>query len=171
MRQDGSILAGVNITIGEPNIPANVPIKMRVGVRGVAVNQGKLLMIIGNHGYYSFAGGGIEPGETIEEAVRREMLEETGYSVACVSRILGIEQNYKISRVIDNVFYHMIYYICECHIDMNSQAMQQLETHEAAAGLRCAWVKPQDAIKQNCAVGVVEYNREIEIMQIAYNQP
>jgi 8-oxo-dGTP pyrophosphatase MutT (NUDIX family) len=154
-----------NINIGEANIPINMPIKVRLGVRGVVVNDDKFLMLTGNNGYYSFAGGGIEQGETIEQAIIREMREETGYSVTGVSRLLGIENNYRVSRVLDKAFYHMIYYVCLCEIDLSVPPIQQLEAHEETVGLRAAWITPQDAINQNCLVGVEAYNRGIEIIQ------
>lgn len=34
----------------------------------------------GPHGFWATAGGGVEPGETVLEAVRREVFEETGMS-------------------------------------------------------------------------------------------
>ncbi len=48
---------------------------------------GRLLMILRGHepgrGLWSVPGGRIEPGETAEEAVIREVREETGLSVTC----------------------------------------------------------------------------------------
>lgn len=54
----------------------------RTGVYGVVEEQGKWLVIRqkrGPHaGKYDLPGGGIEPGEGIEEALRREFVEEVG---------------------------------------------------------------------------------------------
>jgi 8-oxo-dGTP diphosphatase len=52
--------------------------------RGIVISDGQLLLMErwrpGMH-YFSIPGGGIEPGETPEECVRREILEETGLTV------------------------------------------------------------------------------------------
>jgi ADP-ribose pyrophosphatase YjhB (NUDIX family) len=53
---------------------------------------GRLLLIRRGHepgaGLWSLPGGRIEPGETDEQAVAREILEETGLRVAC-GRLVG----------------------------------------------------------------------------------
>ncbi|MGE0282584.1 MAG: NUDIX hydrolase [Rhizobiaceae bacterium] len=47
-----------------------------------AVRDGKVLLVkrgrSPSKGLYAFPGGRVEPGETLEEAARRELLEETG---------------------------------------------------------------------------------------------
>ncbi len=54
----------------------------KVGVGAVVVDQDKILLVRRRFepsaGYWSFPGGHVEPGETLEEAVLRELLEETG---------------------------------------------------------------------------------------------
>jgi ADP-ribose pyrophosphatase YjhB (NUDIX family) len=53
---------------------------------------GRLLLVRRGHepgaGLWSLPGGRVEPGETGEQAVVREVLEETGLQVAC-GRLLG----------------------------------------------------------------------------------
>lgn len=52
----------------------------RIGVRAIIVNDLKqvALMHVTNKGYYKLPGGGVDPGETLEDALKRELNEEAG---------------------------------------------------------------------------------------------
>ncbi len=52
-------------------------------------------------GYWAFFGGHLDPGETPEEAMRRELMEEIGY---CPSEVTLFER-YEDEQVIRHVFY------------------------------------------------------------------
>lgn len=56
--------------------------RMTIGVRAVLLDGDKVLLV--RHSYipgWHFPGGGVNHRETIEEGMRREVLEETGYRV------------------------------------------------------------------------------------------
>ena len=61
-------------------------IKNHFGVYGVCVQEGKLLCIEKTRGPYQhrfdLPGGSQEPGEGLTETLRREVLEETGYTLS-----------------------------------------------------------------------------------------
>ncbi|MWC29303.1 NUDIX domain-containing protein [Paenibacillus sp. MMS18-CY102] len=62
-----------------------------MGVYGICVSNGQLLVIrktIGPYtGKYDLPGGRMEPRESLETAIRREFLEETGYNIQALSPI------------------------------------------------------------------------------------
>src|SRR2546430_9522752 len=68
-----------------------------IGVGGAVVRDGKLLLVrrASRHGRgnWQLPGGFIEPDETIEQAVVREVQEETGV-VAEVEGVLGLRNRY-----------------------------------------------------------------------------
>lgn len=70
------------MTIPAPLIPA-VSIALVDGVRVLLVRRGRAPA----QGLYVFPGGRVEPGETLEQAVRRELREETGLEAGDVSLI------------------------------------------------------------------------------------
>jgi 8-oxo-dGTP diphosphatase len=48
------------------------------------------ILFVGKHGYHKLPGGGIEPGETREEALAREMKEETGCAIEIIGEVGSI---------------------------------------------------------------------------------
>jgi 8-oxo-dGTP diphosphatase len=73
--------------------------------------EGRLLLIRRGHepgkGLWSLPGGRVETGETDEEAVSREILEETGLSV-CPGRLVGRVERPALAGV-----YEIFDYACE----------------------------------------------------------
>jgi 8-oxo-dGTP diphosphatase len=59
-----------------------------------AVRDGKVLLVkrgrSPSKGLYAFPGGRVEPGETLEEAARRELLEETGVLASDLQPLLVV---------------------------------------------------------------------------------
>ena len=66
-----------------------------VCVGAIAVDADRLLMVRRGHapgaGEWSIPGGHVEPGETLAEAVVRELVEETGVEGVC-GELVGLEE-------------------------------------------------------------------------------
>jgi 8-oxo-dGTP pyrophosphatase MutT (NUDIX family) len=68
----------------------------KIGIRPatVTIKDGKVLLVESKYGeneFYLFPGGGMEFGETIEEAAIRETLEETGLKVK-INKLLHLNE-------------------------------------------------------------------------------
>jgi 8-oxo-dGTP pyrophosphatase MutT (NUDIX family) len=65
--------------------------RLTVGARAVLLDGNKVLLVRLTYlpGWH-FPGGGVEPGESAEEAAKRETLEETGYAVWGRPRLHGL---------------------------------------------------------------------------------
>ncbi len=61
----------------------------REAVRAVIEDtNNKIALVEGSKsGFYFLPGGGVEPGETLEEALRRECMEETGCEIGSIEKL------------------------------------------------------------------------------------
>lgn len=65
---------------------------IRISGRGIIINDNKVLLNeFGNGEYFNIPGGGVEPGETIKDAVVREVFEETGLNVTVGDLVFVLE--------------------------------------------------------------------------------
>ena len=66
---------------------------LNIRVGALIVKNGRILMVQSCHDYLYSVGGRIKMGETAEEAVVREVFEETGVKMA-VKRLIAVHENY-----------------------------------------------------------------------------
>ena len=69
------------LVLDAKNYPEDMPEILRVAVRGIILMDGRMLMIENAFGEVKLPGGGIEKGEDEQQALLREVREETGYEV------------------------------------------------------------------------------------------
>ena len=89
----------------------------RNSAKAIVLNEGKILVnrCSSRFGeYFALPGGGQRKGEMLTETVRRELLEETGYTVTPL-RLSGIYE--RISEGRDEGLCHKIYFIFLCKLE------------------------------------------------------
>jgi 8-oxo-dGTP diphosphatase len=98
------------------NAERQYPDRPFVGVGAVVVDSGRVLIVKRKYdplaGQWSIPGGGVEVGETLEDCVAREILEETGLTIA-VGPVIEVLD--RITRDDDGrVRYHFVLvdYLC-----------------------------------------------------------
>jgi mutator protein MutT len=107
-----------------------------VGVGGVVVRAGRVLLIRRGkeplYGRWVVPGGTVELGETLEEALVREMQEETGLRVEPLEVLTVFD---RIQRDGERVVYHYVIvdYLCR---------WQEGEARAASDALDVAWASP-----------------------------
>jgi len=82
---------------------------MTLGVRGAVFDgDGRLFLV--KHSYtpgWYLPGGGVEPGETVEEALKRELMEEGGIAATQPPELFGVYLNRALSRRD-----HVAFFVC-----------------------------------------------------------
>jgi len=83
---------------------------LRAAVYGIIVHDGRALLIRSHHGgRYYLPGGGIEIGERIEDALRREVREETGIEVE-VERFERFHEDFFYYDPTDKAYHSLLFY-------------------------------------------------------------
>lgn len=91
--------------------------------------------------YYALPGGGQNTGETLTEAVRRELIEETGYSVKPL-RLSAIYERISVRPSLgDDGLTHKLYFIFLCALE-SGVASKPTEHDKYQIGLE--WVNIRD---------------------------
>jgi 8-oxo-dGTP diphosphatase len=70
----------------------------------------------GDTGTWALAGGTLEWGETMREAIPRELLEEAGTALRSIGRLVGV-----FSRPDRDLRFHAVTVVVECEVDLPSR--------------------------------------------------
>lgn len=103
------------------------------------------------YGYYKFPGGGIRAGEDRDDALAREVQEETGLIVKkeTMQEYGSVLRRQKSDRQENTVFeQENFYYLCSAESGVREQ---KLDGYEEEAGFELRFVTPKEAIAANQA--------------------
>lgn len=123
-------------------------IKFREAVRGIIIKDNKILMVHSKNKDYKFPGGGMKKDEGYEEALKREVEEETGYICSKINEQFGIVTEKSKDRYVNDRIFKMISYYYFAEVS-NKRKSQKLDPYEAKLGFKPEWVNIDDAINNN----------------------
>lgn len=111
--------------------------KMRKACRGIVISNGMILLTYEvNTDQWFIPGGGLEPGENLEECCVRELAEETGRIVNPLYRHLTIREFY------EEWLFESHYFVCE----LEGETARKLTEREVEVGLEPRWIPLLDAV-------------------------
>ena len=146
----------------------------RPSATGIIIKDGKVAMVHSKkNGYYKFPGGGIEAGECREDALIREVSEETGLCVIPNSiREYGQVHRIQKGRKEDVFIQDNYYFLCDVE---EKTEQQNLDEYEAEEGFTLQFVNPQLAIDTNRRgisdeIFQVMMEREARVLELLMNE-
>jgi len=135
-----------DFTRDELEIPAEAEIFWRPSVYAVIVKDDSILMVRPDHELWALPGGGMEPNESVEEALKREVSEETGYTVESSIFFDTAERYFYHEK--DKKFYHVIALVYRA--DINDAAEAKPKSIADGEVSEVSWVKLFELNKDNC---------------------
>ena len=120
----------------------------RHAVKGILVRNNKVLLLESNRGDYTFPGGGIKTGESHYEAIKREIIEETGRKCIWIGKNIGQitlhrRDIYDVSKMYELISYYYPIKTSDIIYDL------KLSVGEKRFDLRPTWVDIDVAIRKN----------------------
>lgn len=144
-------------TIRDSDIGSNVPAPARYEERSASravvfdAENNVALLHATNKSYHKLPGGGIEKGEDVQAALRRELLEEIGCTAENI-RELGIIEEYRNDFKLHQISYCFIADL------IGEKGETKLEPDEIADGFQPEWMSLETAIKTlESEVGIEHY--------------
>lgn len=137
----------MDLTIDLKNYSEGGTVFRRTAARAIVRDGERYLLIAGKYGDHKFPGGGVEPGETLEDALIREVREETGYPVRKSTIRAGyVVHERRRGTTADILEMDSHYFFCEVEPDPGAQ---DLDDYEAAEGYRVVWLSLPETMEKN----------------------
>ncbi len=131
-------MSKVETLIQYAKVYSDPPEGVREASRAIIIKDGKILLTYEtNTDVYMSPGGGVEPGETLEECCVREIREEAGYTVKPLELFVIINEYCFETLYVSN------YFVCE----ITEKSEQKLTEIEIEHGATPVWLDFDKAIE------------------------
>ena len=134
-------------TLRHPGTPASGSELHRLAVRALVRRTGQLLLVESSDGDLALPGGGAGRGEALGEALRREVLEETGAVVREVTGAFGEIVEHTPAKEPDIDVFTMTSRYFTCHVRDELRA-QTLDDYECGLRLTPVWLFTDRALQR-----------------------
>ena len=136
-----------------------IKIANRYAARAIVIQDNKILMVHTNKGDYKFPGGGIKKAESHEEALRREVTEETGYIVDQMQEQAGVIVQRNPNQFDTGGIFQMTSYYYFCNVK-SDKTEQHLDKYEQDQEFSPVWIDIDEVIAKNEAI-LTQINSQI----------
>ncbi len=142
----------IKLIENEDELKDRVEKTVRKAAKAVVVKDGKYLFMRTNKGDYKFAGGGLEAGESYIDALKREVLEETGYRVREIGDVVIHVIEKRVDAYDDKAVFtiEQKYYFCE--LDYSVCFDVDLTDSEKSLDIKVVFVSLEEALEANLKV-------------------
>ena len=145
-------------------------LKLRQKVRAVVVNDDDQFLLVRPHGYrngeWTLAGGGVEQGETVHQAMRREIAEELGVELEETLEALSVgnqfiyTEDYKAKRRLDHDGQDATMFVVKLpgntRLKLQAEEIAEARWFDREAALQAFPVQKQREIFEDCLKAMVK---------------
>jgi 8-oxo-dGTP pyrophosphatase MutT (NUDIX family) len=132
--------------------------------QGFAPDSGKVLIIKYKWSGYGFSGGGVETGESNEEAVVRELREEIGCKVVNVGAFLISVTERTLSDTFPNKYFEQVNLCYKCEVDEKSTLLPCPTLEEIDREYESIWVDLHEALREN--EPIPQRKRDVAVLEL-----
>lgn len=150
----------------------NPVIRKRVAVRAVIYEGNRILMVKTNRGDYKFPGGGVEEGESLRDALIREIIEETGYADVEIGPCIGtaFEQNRDTEEEGAYFQMHSSYFVCRLRSRKRARGVkddyeEKLGFHGVITGVHEAYETNARMLDKGMDANIPWLRRETQVLK------
>ena len=147
-------MAVIKVIKHHPSLNLEGKTVYRTAVWAIIQHENKLLLTYSPvNGDYKFPGGGVKKGESLEQALLREVREESG--IECIQILEAFGEIIEYNRPKESKFdvFCMTSYYYRCLVEFHVTFLPQiLDNYERELGFLPVWVEIDQAIQTNWSI-------------------